>query len=182
MCPATFFSLLAGCYGEYYLCQLILPDVDWWLCESSLFFCIDLAVLFLDWCINTYCHAHPNPPDNPSASGDDIQPGEALYGDQSLTSQDGRFTFVMQGDGNLVLYRNSDGAPLWHSGTHGNPGAYCILFEDGEMSIFTSQREVLWYLPFLDSPGSYLLVQNDGNVVIYRPNGTPVWATNTVQP
>jgi len=32
------------------------------------------------------------------------------------------------------------------------------------------------------NPGSRLLVQNDGDVVIYRADGTPVWATKTVQP
>jgi hypothetical protein len=31
------------------------------------------------------------------------------------------------------------------------------------------------------SPGSHLVAQSDGNVVIYRPDGHPIWATNTVQ-
>lgn len=35
-------------------------------------------------------------------------------------------TFVMQGDGNLVLYA-ADGRPLWDSRTAGNPGAYATV-------------------------------------------------------
>ena len=35
-----------------------------------------------------------------------------------LTSSDGRFTLIMQTDGNLVIYRNADGVPLWASNTN----------------------------------------------------------------
>jgi len=46
-----------------------------------------------------------------TAQGHDIQPGEILNPDQSITSANGRYTFVYQGDGNLVLY--GPGGPLW---------------------------------------------------------------------
>jgi hypothetical protein len=36
---------------------------------------------------------------------------------------------AMQGDGNLVLYASS-GAPLWHSQTGGNPGAWLAVQDD----------------------------------------------------
>ena len=180
-CPSLFLSALAGCYFEWSVCRAFFPDVDWWLCDSSLFACIDFAVLLLQWCEGAYCHAHPSPPSNPSADGNDMQPDEALYSGQSITSSNGQYTFIMQGDGNLVLYRNSDGAPLWNSGTWGNPGSYCILYADGELGIKTPDGSLIWYLPFMNSPGSYLIVQDDGNVVIYRPDGGVVWATNTSQ-
>ena len=38
--------------------------------------------------------------------------------------------FVMQGDGNLVLYDTANRA-LWNSGTHGNPGAYVYVSYTG---------------------------------------------------
>lgn len=34
-----------------------------------------------------------------------------------LISSNGRFTLYMQGDGNLVIYRNDTGAPIWASNT-----------------------------------------------------------------
>jgi hypothetical protein len=40
----------------------------------------------------------------------------------------------------------------------------------------------IWDSFTVNHPGSRLVVQDDANVVIYRPDGTPVWATNTVQP
>ena len=45
---------------------------------------------------------------------DRLNPGDQLFNNnQSITSQDSRFRLTMQSDGNLVIYRNSDGHPLW---------------------------------------------------------------------
>jgi hypothetical protein len=48
-----------------------------------------------------------------------MQPGEVLNPDDSITSADGQYFFVYQTDGNLVLYSNRSGAPLWASNTAG---------------------------------------------------------------
>ncbi len=55
LCPLWFLSILVGCYFEWDLCHSLLPMVDWWLCDSIAFFCIDVAVLYLNWCIQVYC-------------------------------------------------------------------------------------------------------------------------------
>ena len=47
----------------------------------------------------------------PSAQGDDMQPGEALYPGESIWSANGRYRFIYQTDGNLVLY--GPGGALW---------------------------------------------------------------------
>jgi len=39
---------------------------------------------------------------------DRLTPGQSLFNNASITSGDGRFRLIMQTDGNLVLYRNSD--------------------------------------------------------------------------
>jgi hypothetical protein len=54
------------------------------------------------------------------AQGNVMQPGEVLNPDQSITSADGRYNFVYQGDGNLVPY-DAGGTPMWSSGTNGTP-------------------------------------------------------------
>lgn len=121
-------------------------------------------------------------PTGPVAQGDDMQPGEVLNADQAVTSADGRYTFVYQGDGNLVLYRNIDGRPLWASGTDGRPVGVCIMQGDGNLVIYGPGGEYVWDTSTHDNPGSRLVTQGDGNVVIYRPDGTPVWDTGTWVP
>ena len=49
-------------------------------------------------------------PHGPAAQGDDMQPGEVLNPDQSIMSASGRYRFVYQGDGNLVLYDGGSAA------------------------------------------------------------------------
>ncbi|WP_066389242.1 patatin-like phospholipase family protein [Neobacillus mesonae] len=44
---------------------------------------------------------------DPAATGNDMQPGEVLEIDQPINSANGVYTFIFQGDGNLVLYKNS---------------------------------------------------------------------------
>src|SRR5262249_26321535 len=56
--------------------------------------------------------------------------GQGLRPGVSLLSCDGRFTLVMQGDGNLVLFSNLTGV-LWSAGTAGNPLAYAYVQTNG---------------------------------------------------
>ena len=114
-----------------------------------------------------------------------LLPNESLGADQFLTSSSGRYTFVYQGDANLVLYKNYPLQPrkaLWASGTAGKPVNTCIMQADGNLVIYDPNGKALWSSGTWQDPGSTVIVQDDGNVVIYRPDGTPVWATNTVQP
>ena len=111
---------------------------------------------------------------------DTLRPGQRLVANnnESRTSKNGRYRLVMQGDGNLVLYRGN--APLWASGTNGIAVDYCIMQADGNLVLYGFANNAVWASNTHGQPGSFLIVQNDGNVVIYRPN-FPVWATNTNQ-
>jgi hypothetical protein len=119
-------------------------------------------------------------PSGPAAQGDDMQPGEVLPPDQPLTSANGRYSFVYQGDGNLVLYDAS--AALWASATDGTSIGACVMQGDGNLVIYDAGAIPVWAPGTSQFAGSRLVVQDDGNVVCYAPDGTPVWATNTVQP
>jgi Trypsin-like peptidase domain len=116
----------------------------------------------------------------PSAQGDDMQPGEVLNSNQSITSANGRYRFIYQSDGNLVLY--DGGVALWASNTDGRPVGICIMQTDGNLVIYTPDNQAIWASNTDGRPGSRLIVQDDGNVVIYQPDGSAAWATNTVQP
>jgi len=113
------------------------------------------------------------------AQGDTMNSGEVLRPGQATHSADGRYRFIYQTDGNLVLYRNADGKALWASSTHGQPALLCAMQRDGNLVVYDPDVHPLWASGTSQHPGSRLVVQNDGNVVIYRPDGTPVWATNT---
>ncbi len=110
---------------------------------------------------------------------DQLLPDEVIGLDQSITSLNGRYTFIYQGDGNLVVYRNSDGRPLWASNTHGRPAGVCIMQGDGNLVIYGPDGEYIWDTATHGQPGNRIVVQDDGNVVIYRPDGVASWATNT---
>lgn len=121
----------------------------------------------------------------PPATGDTMNPGESLA--PWITSANGLYTLVCQSDGNLVLYENGSTNALWASGTNGVASGPCVMQENGDLNIFGSVPPpigfgAVWSTGTAGHPGSRLVVQNDGNVVIYAPDGTALWATNTVQP
>lgn len=114
------------------------------------------------------------PPDGPEV----LIPGEALFAGEEATSTDGRFHFVYQGDGNLVLYR-WDWVPLWASNTGGTSAGHTIMQTDGNLVIYDAGGTAVWNSGTGGNPNAYLVVQNDGNVVIYSSGGSPLWSTGT---
>lgn len=107
-----------------------------------------------------------------------LSPGQSLTPGQSLHSNNGRFEFILQRDGNLVLYRTSNGFPLWASGTNGRDVRVCAMQTDGNLVIYSNGGRALWSSGTHRHPGSFLAVQDDANVVIYKPHHA-VWATGT---
>ena len=86
----------------------------------------------------------------------------------SIRSDDRRFTFVMQFDGNLVLY-GPQNQPLWASNTAGQTTIFDgIMQGDGNLVLYNGQNQPLWASNTSGKPGAWLIAQNDGNVVIYN--------------
>lgn len=103
--------------------------------------------------------------------------------DEPLVSDDGTYRFVLQTDGNLVLYKRIyDGRmrPLWASNTVGSGAITCSMQADGNLVLYDSAHHPKWASNTAGSTGSSLIIQDDGNAVICRPNRSPVWTTNTV--
>lgn len=106
---------------------------------------------------------------------DTLLPGQSLQKGDSLQSQNGQYTFVLQQDGNLVLYDANQRA-LWSSRTDGRAVSQAIMQTDGNFVIYGYPGPIWasntngWY-------NAYLIVQNDGNVVIYGHKAA--WATGT---
>ena len=107
---------------------------------------------------------------NVLSSGSALKPGDAL------TSQNGRYRFELQSDGNLVLTGPTGLA--WDSDTRGEGAASAEMQADGNFVLYTADRAVVWTAE-TTGPGAHLVLQDDRNVVIVAADGTTVlWTPN----
>jgi hypothetical protein len=113
-------------------------------------------------------------PTGPVAIGDRMLPGQTL-GRQSLTSSSGRYTFVHQDDGNLVLYDNEGRGAVWSSGTQRRGTARCVLQEDGNFVLYDRRARIVWSTDTAGHPGSTLVVHDHG-VALRAPDGDVLWS------
>jgi hypothetical protein len=119
----------------------------------------------------------PPPPLTPaSASCGSIGVQEFLGRGASMKSCDGRFLFVHQTDGNVVLYHGS--RALWSTGTNGYLTSNLVMQHDGNLVLYASNGSALWSSRTF-AFDSTLAIQDDANVVIYAPGPRPIWATHT---
>ena len=106
-----------------------------------------------------------------------MNPGRTLSTGDSVTSCDGRFTFVIQGDGHLVLYQAGVGA-IWWNNVFGS-GHVLAMQTDGNLVVYNSAGQARWHTYTYGRNGAFLAVQNDGNVVVYSHSGQALWNTGT---
>ncbi|GAA4680771.1 glycoside hydrolase family 6 protein [Frondihabitans cladoniiphilus] len=91
----------------------------------------------------------------------------------AISSAGGAAQFVLQGDGNLVLY--SSGRAVWSSGTSGNVGATVVLQSDGNMVLYSATGRALWNSGTSGrGTGEKLTVSDQGQATL-SIGGTVVW-------
>lgn len=99
---------------------------------------------------------------------------------QALWSLDGRFRLLLQGDGNLVIYRNADGHPIWSTGT--TTGVRLVNQNDGNLVLYRADGVAVWSSKTYGKGPSSLWMQQDGNLVLYRnSDATVTWASHSAQ-
>ncbi|WP_035844666.1 hypothetical protein [Kitasatospora azatica] len=104
----------------------------------------------------------------------------------SLTSN--TVHLVFQCDGNLVLYRNSDGHAMWAAGS--DDGSTGFANHIDRVNFHSDGTIHLWHLGTFPkdectinagaaAPFGHMSVQDDGNLVVYTDGGHAVWSSNT---
>lgn len=122
--------------------------------------------------------APPPPPPPPAAPPcGQLAVNATLRANEAVRSCDGRFRFVMQADGNLVLYQS--GRALWSSRTNRSGADRAVMQGDGNLVVYTANGTAKWSSGTWGHGGAWLAVQNDGNVVVYGPGGKALWSTGT---
>ena len=113
---------------------------------------------------------------------DTLVTNQSLGVNDSLAPADGKTRLTLQADGNLVLYRNDLGTPIWASGTAGKPADRLTMQNDGNLVLYEAGGAAIWATGTDDNPntrGSFAVAQGDGNFVVYDQAHAPVWASNT---
>ena len=111
-----------------------------------------------------------------------MPPGNQLGIGAALQSSNKRFRLDMQSDGNLVLYKEPEHRPIWHTDTVGKGGFRANLQHDGNFVVYTESSVPIWNSRTQDIRTNYLMLQDDGNLVIYakdhfgRMNPLPEWS------
>lgn len=119
-----------------------------------------------------------------------LNPGEVLERGQQLVSDNGRYIFWHQDDGNLVLYFTSKAGAhiefkhaLWNSETANRyDKTKLIMQHDGNLMLLGPADTYVWSSNSVYNPGAYLTLQDDGNLVIYDLDRRAIWHTNTWVP
>lgn len=118
-----------------------------------------------------------------------LRQNEVLLPGESIVSPNGIYSFIVQKDGNLVVYRKtaSDncypwGCSIWSSNTAGVRFTNLLMQGDGNL-VLQNRGRSSW--DSRSSTGKYppyrLQMQDDGNLVIYNARGVSVWSIQSGQ-
>ena len=95
-----------------------------------------------------------------------------LRAGQRITSSNGSYFAIMQGDGNFVVYykTNNRNVAVWSTGTHNHEGSYLALQQDGNLVVYSKTNQALWNSRTSSRPfANYnLTLGNDGVLTITR--------------
>ncbi len=107
------------------------------------------------------------------AFSDTLSEGQTLATNGKLVSSDERFTLIVQGDGNLVLYGPS--GPEWATGT-GGASSRLVMQGDSNVVLYDGNGGARWATGGMTFRGAHLVLQSDGNLVVYDRAGVAIWS------
>jgi hypothetical protein len=98
-----------------------------------------------------------------------------LFPEEAITSDNGDYRLLYQGDGNLVLYDMVQRIPVWQTGTSGTNAGRAELQESGNFVVIDASGVVRWETRTGNNPGATLSVRNDGNLLVLAADGRVLW-------
>lgn len=107
-----------------------------------------------------------------TAFGAGLFSGQSIFQGQAIFSDANKYKLIMQTDGNLVFYRNSDNAVRFATMAFGN---YTAMQGDGNLVEYGLSGGAIWHTNTYGNAGAFLAVQDDGNLVVYSVSGKPLW-------
>lgn len=105
-----------------------------------------------------------------------VAPGQTIPVGQTVSSANGQYVGVMQGDGNFVVYRSADQFPLWSTSTSA-PGSVAHMQTDGNFVVYSPGGQALWHSRTAGKQGAYFTVSNSGQAVVLSTDA--VWSSKT---
>lgn len=118
----------------------------------------------------------PTPTPAPTVGCGTLNANDALGVNEALTSCDGRFSLVHQGDGNVVLYQGA--VARWSTATSGRASSSLVMQGDGNLVLYGTAGQALWNSRTAGKPNARLVLQDDGNLVLYS-GASAVWSSGT---
>jgi hypothetical protein len=102
---------------------------------------------------------------------DQLDPGQSLNPGQFLTSENGRFKFILQPDGDICLYQLQPPLPdpVWKSGTTGQGITILTMQADGNLVGRDSGGHDIWHTGTWGNEGAFLEVLDIGKVQVAKP-------------
>jgi hypothetical protein len=120
---------------------------------------------------------------------DTLYSNNSLIPGQSLISQNGKYTFIYQTDGNFCIYKNNAMPALWALNMSPQnipwpmPAGKITLYQDGNLCAAGPDNKSFWCSSSTQWAGGKgpfkLVMQNNGNAVILDSTNAIIWQTNT---
>jgi hypothetical protein len=132
------------------------------------------------WASNTVSSCGNPPAPAPTRPANSLINNTTMSPGTTIKSTNQCFSLNAQSDGNLVLYRQSNGQALWDTKTYGKNVKQTIFQNDGNLVIYNTSNQAVWASNTDRRGGTRLTVQDDGNFVMYNAQNQALWATNTV--
>lgn len=107
--------------------------------------------------------------------GSSIPAGQALRAGLTMRSANGRFTFGIDGSGDLVVLDGS--SPIWRSYTIGNAAAELRVPANGVLALVRPDGSLLWSSASVTGTASRLVLRDDGALVVETSAGSELWSS-----
>lgn len=107
---------------------------------------------------------------------DQLKKGKHLKKDDSLYSKNGKFSFGLRKNGNMVLLDIDNHIDVWTTNTAETKAKKFTFGKAGNLTLEAKKKDILWQSNTLNKDAKVLRLNNDGVLVLYDKDGNAIWA------